>query len=186
VVAHKSWATELMFRSAENSPAPPAPTPPAPTPPAPGPSDDDKAGATLESILVAVYEGVKRAQVHVQRGLERKMHWYFPVDANGNATARTVKIPVPKADGTIEEQKIPLFALAPHHDVMLDELTVRMRIDLMNIKPSIKNQEVNEIESRLATRENGKEMYADIEIKLKGTEPTEGVARLNDSIVKRI
>lgn len=192
-----SWATRLRIKNVQpihpdNPVQPPKPVDP------PKPEDPQDPGnekpvdpashqqlTTLERIFVGVYEGVKRAQVDVQRGASRKFDWFFPEVENGKRETRTIEVPIPQADGTTEIKKIPLFALVPHHDLMIDSVTVKMKVDLLNLTKSETNDEINEIESVLARAGDSPSLFADIEIHLKGTDPVEGVARLNDEIVKR-
>lgn len=186
--SHESFGTSLHLGPPSLPPAPPTPPPPPPTPPPPDePTDDGSDGndPTLERLLVAVYEGVKRAQVDVQRGAERKFDWYFPRDDKGECKPRMVRIPLPDANGAEVVRDIPLFALVPHHDLMIDEVIVKMRVDLLELTRSAQNEQVNEIQTRLAQPSDVPQVLADIEIRLKGTDPVEGVARLNDQIIKR-
>lgn len=187
---HESFGTRLHLGPPVLSdvPSPPPPPPPPPLPPSPeqpggdGPVDPHP---TLERLLVAIYEGVKRAQVDVQRGAEKKFDWYFPRDGQGNPAPRMVRVPLPDANGLEVIRDIPLFALVPHHDLMIDEVIVKMRVDLLELTKAAQNSQVNEIRTRLAQPSDGPQILADIEIRLKGIDPVEGVARLNDEIIKR-
>lgn len=194
---HDSWATRLRVRAVPpldqsppvDPPLPPEqPDPPPPSPPGPSPKDGGASHApltTLERIFVGVYEGVKRAQVDVQRGAQRKFDWFFPQNQDKQREARTVDVPIALADGTTEIRKIPLFALVPHHDLMIDAVTVKMKVDLLELTRSTTSPEINEIDATMARAGAAPALFADIEIHLKGTEPVEGVARLNDEIIKR-
>ncbi len=141
---------------------------------------------TLERMLAAVYEAVKRAQVDVQRGASKKLDWYFPKDERGKVSARTVAVPFPREDGGTEIREIPLFALVPHHDLMIEQVNVRMKLNLLNLTSSDSRPDVPELSSKLPKAGGDSEQYAEIEVRLRGIEPIEGIARLNDAIVKRI
>lgn len=187
--SHVSWATRLHIlpvKPLEPVQPPTPPTPPEPPPlPEPGNPDPQHPMTTLERIFVGVYEGVKRAQVDVQRGALRKFDWFFPENADKKREARTVAIPIPLPDGGTDVRTVPLFSLVPHHDLMIDEVVVKMKLDLLQLTRSETHPDINEIESSLARPGDNPALFADIEIRLKGTEPVEGVARLNDEIVKR-
>lgn len=196
---YESWATRLRVQAVPplrppapdpSGPAKPPVPPVPPQPPRPDPHDGgtgkpEQHLTTLERIFVGVYEGVKRAQVDVQRGAQRKFDWFFPLNDAQQREARTVEVPIPLADGSTEVRKIPLFALVPHHDLMIDTVTVKMKVDLLQLTQSSLHPDINEIESAMARSGDKPEMLAEIEIHLKGTEPAEGVARLNDEIIKR-
>jgi hypothetical protein len=153
--------------------------PPASTDPSPDPGVD-----TLKLLFDAVVGAVKRAQVEVQSGAEKKLAWYFPVNpTTGKPEALMVKIPVPKADGTTEFKDIPLFALVPHHDIMIDQVSVRMKVSLLDL---LSTGGKTDVRAKLAGPGTDPEFMAEVEVKMKGTEPVEGIARLNDLIVKRI
>ncbi|MDE2428106.1 MAG: DUF2589 domain-containing protein [Burkholderiales bacterium] len=149
-----------------------------------GPNHD--VHATLERMLAAVYEAVKRAQVDVQRGASKKLDWFFPRDEQGNVSARTVSVPMPREDGSIEIREIPLFALVPHHDLMIEQVNVRLKLDLLRLTSSSGKPDVPELSSKLPKAGGDADQYAEIEVRLRGIEPIEGIARLNDAIVKRI
>jgi hypothetical protein len=176
--SHSSFATELYIRIIK------------PTNQdhsfSPGNESNESSQPTLERILVAVYEAVKRAQVDVQRGIEKKINWFFPPDEKGVSTPRMLKIPVKQIDGTETILDIPLFALAPHHDLKIEDVVVKMRVDLMQIQHSSKNPTINEIVSQLPHGGRTPDQYADIEIHLKGTDPVEGISRLSDLLTKTL
>lgn len=152
----------------------------------PTPNANHDLNATLERMLAAVYEAVKRAQVDVQRGASKKLDWYFPKDETGKVTARTVAVPFPREDGSTEIREIPLFALVPHHDLMIEQVNVRMKLNLLNLTSSNSRPDVPELSSKLPKAGGDSEQYAEVEVRLRGIEPIEGIARLNDAIVKRI
>jgi hypothetical protein len=140
---------------------------------------------TLRVVLQAVLDAVKRAQVEVQAGAEKKLDWFFPQNrTTGQREARTVSIPLPDAQGNYHTREIPLFALVPHHDLMIDSLTLRMKLSLEDVQ-RLRGEE-DEIAAQLPTPGLDKDFVAELEVRFKGTEAVEGVARLNDQLVKRI
>ena len=149
-------------------------------------SQNHDVNATLERMLAAVYEAVKRAQVDVQRGASKKLEWFFPHDENGKVSARCVQVPIPSDSGAVEIKEIPLFALVPHHDLMIEQVNIRLKLDLLRLTSNSGKPDVPELSSKLPKAGGDADQYAEIEVRLRGIEPIEGIARLNDAIVKRI
>jgi hypothetical protein len=95
-------------------------------------------------------------------------------------------VPVPRQDGSTEIRSIPLFALVPHHDLMLEQVNVRMKLNLLQVFADKSKPRTAEVSTQLPTAGGDPDVYAEIEVRLRGIEPVEGIARLNDVIVKRI
>lgn len=146
--------------------------------------DDDLNVDSLSQFVSAIYGAVKRAQVAVQANAQQKFDYFFPESGNGGTRVpRTVSVPFPQKDGGHAIQEVPLFALVPHHDLMVDEVNVRMKLSLLSL---LGKQEYADLEAKLPSGGTSPDLIADIEIRLKGVDPVEGVARINDAIVKRI
>jgi hypothetical protein len=164
-----------------------------PDPPSVDPSNPDADSVevkTLNELMNGIYLAVKRAQVEVQRGVEQKLDYYFPKNPHtALREPRTVKIPFPTVDGNKTEiREIPLFALAPHHDLMIDQVNIRMKVSLLRALSPDDDTAARKVDivATLAGPRTDPDFMAEIEIKLKGIEPVEGIARINDAIVKRL
>ncbi|MEP7120219.1 MAG: DUF2589 domain-containing protein [Byssovorax sp.] len=163
-----------------------------PDPPSVDPSNPDANTVevkTLNELMNGIYVAVKRAQVEVQRGVDQKLDYYFP--KNPHTALREpllVEIPFPTVDDKTELRKIPLFALAPHHDLMIDQVNIRMKVSLLRALSPDDGTAARKVDivATLAGPGADPDFMAEIEIKLKGTEPVEGIARINDAIVKRL
>lgn len=147
------------------------------------------ADQSLDTIFDAIYGAVTGAHREMQRGREQQLNWFFPPELSEDGTqlerkARVVSIPLPTPDGGTAMRDIPLFALVPHREITIDELTVRMKVSLGEVVPSGEEARAPSMTAQLASSRG--ENFADVEIKFKGCDPVEGVARINDALVKRI
>lgn len=149
---------------------------------------EEQKAETLQTLVNAIYEGVRRAQVEVQSGAEKKLDWFFPENAQTRQREpRLVHLPIPDADGRMEVRPIPLFALVPHHDLMVDQINIRLKLSLLELLQGYgRNKSPKaDIAARLSMAGDDREWAAEVEIKLRGIEPVEGISRLNDTILKR-
>jgi hypothetical protein len=139
---------------------------------------------TVQKLLQAMCGAVKGAQTDIQQKSNKRIEWFFPTDpTTKEVKARMVKIPIPNAKGVYEEREIPLFGLVPQHDLMIGQVTIRMKLSLLDL---IGNGDRPDVAAKIPTAGADPELLAEIEIRLKGTEAVEGIARINDAIVKRI
>lgn len=126
----------------------------------------------LSELIGAVGAGVQEAQALVERTAEREYLRYFQPPAEGEGRAlvpRTVKVTLPREDGTAAVLPVPLVALVNHAPLRLEQVRVRL-----NIAPTLTGR--GTVEVTAAPAEKGGHS---LELLFQAGEPGEGAARLN-------
>lgn len=137
--------------------------------------------ALLETVHASV---VGQVRGHGDTALEHLLARYFPLDPQtGRMTPKTVQVPLPGPNGTPVMRDVPLFLLANHHDVVIDSFVLRMKTGLQE---KTQPDGVSTLMLDLNTGGGGTQATADIEIQFRGTSAAQGIARINDTIVKQI
>ena len=156
---------------------------PPPEPPDPPSSDGGDGGPegsnSLDKLVQAIYNSVTYAQRKVEtEHLGRVMETYF--DDQGNA--RTFKINLPGNNGEVTSTDIPLITLANNSHLAIDELEMELSVHLGQFEDEISNEN-NKLSAKI-TGQRGQENLTKIKIKMKGKETPEGIARVNDQLIK--
>lgn len=150
----------------------------------PGDTGNSVAGDTFSRLLAGLYGAVKQAQCEIQNAAQERIGYFFPPDpATGKNAPVMVSVPMPDGQGNTVVCDIPLFALVPHHDLMIESVSVRMKLSLLGL---IDNNGQADVNTQLNIAGADHDSLAEIEIRLKGTDAVEGIARINDALVKRI
>lgn len=130
----------------------------------------------LSELIGAVGAGVQEAQALVERTAEREYLRYFQPPAEEGAEGegralvpRTVKVTLPREDGTAAVLPVPLVALVNHAPLRLEQVRVRL-----NIAPTLTGR--GTVEVTAAPAEEGGHS---LELLFQAGEPGEGAARLN-------
>lgn len=134
--------------------------------------------SSLDKLIESIYNSVVYAQRKVEtEHLNRVMSTYF--DKEGNPI--TFKVNLPSNDGKMTEAAVPLLTLAPNTHLGISELEMSLKVDLgeFSDEENIKNKKL----SAKITGERNKEL-AEIKIKLTGMDAPEGLAKLNDQLIK--
>jgi hypothetical protein len=139
----------------------------------------------LRSLLDLVHGTVvSQVRESTVQALEHLLARYCPMDPQaGRMVPRAVQIPIPGPHGTPILRDIPLFALANHQDVAVDTVVIRLRTGLVE---KTETGGAATLMVDLNAGEGGGNANAEVEIRLRGTPMAEGIARINDTIIKRI
>ncbi len=141
-------------------PKPPEP----PKPPSDAPPSEGGA-SSLDKLVEGIYNSVMFAQRKVEtEHLKRIMSTYF--DQHGNA--KTFKVNLPCNNGEVNTADIPLITLSNNSHLVIDELEM--------------NQENNKLSALLTGPAT--ENKTSVKIKMKGANPPEGIAKVNDQLLK--
>jgi len=143
---------------------------------------------SLSNLFSAIHKSVSEAtSVARNHAAEYIKEDYFEEekDENGKPTGFLIpkmlkmKLPV-LLDGklTNTEFDIPLYSLAKHNALCMDELKISMNVDLREVK--------EDVMINLASRWLGEPTKAKVEITFKGQDCPEGVMKINDRLVKTI
>ena len=153
-------------------------TPPVDPPPPPA-GDDDESTNSLDKLVQAIYNSVTFAQRKVEtQHLGRVMSTYFDDDGN----AKTFKVNLPGNNGEITEADIPLITLSNNSHLAIDELEMELAVHLGQFEDEI-NKDNNKLSAKI-TGPRGHENLTKIKIKMKGKDTPEGIARINDQLIK--
>lgn len=129
----------------------------------------------LSSMFTAVYSAIVDAAQAVEGDAWATLRdRYFDVDKDGSFSPKTIKMSLSGAD-----VDVPLFSLIKHNTMVVDELTVKFEIDLSGL-------EGGDIVGNLPQRFLGRRSAAQIEIKFKGADASEGVMLLDDKFQKTL
>jgi hypothetical protein len=99
-----------------------------------GPTND----ICFQHILEAVYDAAIKAQTNVQMNHLHQFFWFFPPNADGTHTARTMRIQVPTVDGEFREIDIPYFNLINQSQLAIHEIKIKTKLDMeMTVVPDV-------------------------------------------------
>jgi len=155
--------------------------PNAPDPPSDPPSTGDNEGGinSLDKLVQAIYNSVTYAQRKVEtEHLSRVMSTYFDDDGN----AKTFKVQLPGNGGEITTIDIPQITLTNNSHLAIDELEMKLAVNLSHFEDEINNENNKLVAKMSGVR--GKENLTKIKIKMKSKDTPEGIATINDQLIK--
>ena len=150
-----------------------------------------KQGGFLDHLTKALYDAVVQAQSLAENQHIESLKKFFEKD--GKPKCMEVKMP----DGNGNEQKVnvPLATLTPQSSIKIKELEVELKVKLSSFgkrKSRIgggifKNEDAGSIFADLgASILPKRNQYANLKITFEGTDPPEGLIRLNNNLIKQI
>jgi hypothetical protein len=140
---------------------------------------------SLQALLEQVH-GAVATQVRDQndRALAHLLAHYFPQDPQtGRVGPRTVQIPLPGPHGTPILRDVPLFSLVNHQDVAIEVVTLKIKAALAGANG---HDGVTELMLDVGVGDDAARANAEIEIRFRGTSAPEGLARINNIILKQM
>jgi len=131
---------------------------------------------TFDHLIQCLYNSVVYAQRYVEtEHLKRVIGTYFrPI---------TKKILLPTTEGD-QEVEIPLMSLAGHNHLKIENLEMEFDVDLGQFENSDNHQKRRMI--AMIGRKDPKKTLAKVKLTIKNGDTPEGIARINDKIVKMI
>jgi hypothetical protein len=145
-----------------------------------------KKGSFLDHLTKGLYDAVVQAQALAENQHIESLNKYF--DKDGNPEYLDLKL-----DG--KDVKIPLMTLAPQSSIKIKELTMDLKVKLTSFgkRKSILGggifckEDAGAISADLgASIIPKKHQYANLKITFEGSDPPEGVVRLNNNLIKQI
>ena len=145
-----------------------------------------KKGNFLDHLTKGLYDAVVQAQSLAENQHIEALNKYI----NDDGTPKCMKIFI---NG--EYVDVPLMTLAPQSSIKIKELTMDLKVRLNNFGKRkskcgggiFKKKDAGAITADLgASILPTKNNYANLKITFEGTEPPEGVVRLNNNLIKRI
>ena len=141
-------------------------------------SKPDLTPSSLDKLVESIYNSVVYAQRKVEtEHLSRLMSTYF--DDAGNPI--TFKVNLPDNNGEVKESAIPLLTLAPNSHLSISELEMQLKVDLGQFSDD-NNVNNNKLSAKIGAGKRAN--LARIKIKMSSASSPEGLARINDQLVK--
>jgi hypothetical protein len=129
----------------------------------------------LESIFNSLYDAVVSAQRAVEfQNITAINEQYFDKDGN----AKTIALNLPDDSGKMVMQNIPLLSLSRNDSLSIDEVQIKVNVELGSGEVGIL--------SSLTRRHDARSSIAELTIKFKGRSVPEGLARIDDKLIKTI
>ena len=155
------------------------PNEPEPTPDPPSTGGDEGPLNSLDKLVEAIYNSVTYAQRKVEtEHLKMVMSTYF--DDEGNA--KTFKVQLPGNGGKITTVDIPQITLSNNSHLAIDEIEMNLAVNLSHFEDEI-NNENNKLCAKM-TGTRGQDNLTKIRIKMKSRDTPEGIATINDQLIK--
>ena len=158
---------------------------------------DDKVVTKKVGFLDELLGGLHDAVVSAQRLVEKQhidmVDLYFD-DETGEPITMDLKIPSVHPDKEHELLKVPLITMTPLSSVKIKELNMKFKVKLgkqvdttSNLTQQIGTDSTQTTGALSIDMDSvDTENMAEVEVKFEGTEPPEGVARINDQLIKTI
>jgi hypothetical protein len=150
----------------------------------------------VKSIQSAVLAATDIAERHELDALQREEFWERQLDDDGNPVVqdgKNVYVPrmavmrVPVWDGgklINKDIPVPLQTLTTGQSLRVDELTVRMSVQVQGLLDSGDKHDLMIRPAQGGSWFRKTPNTAKLEIKFKGSDPPEGYARLDDQLIK--
>ena len=145
-----------------------------------------KKGNYLDHLTKGLYDAVVQAQALAENQHIEALGKYI----NEDGTPKCVKMLI---NG--EDVDVPLLTLAPHSSIKIKELTMDLKVKLNNFGKRKSRlgggifckKDAGAISADLGSSIfPSKNNYANLKITFEGTDPPEGVVRLNNNLIKQI
>jgi hypothetical protein len=141
--------------------------------------EDGRSLSSLDKLVQAIYNSVTFAQRKVEtEHLKRVMSTYFDDDGN----AKTFKVQLPGNGGEITTMDIPQITLANNCHLAIDEIEMKLAVSLTHFEDEI-NNENNKLCAKMSGA-RGHDNLTKIRIKMKSKDTPEGIATINDQLIK--
>ena len=150
-----------------------------------------KKGSFLDHLTKSLYDAVVQAQSLAENQHIEAQRKFF--DKDGNPICLDVKIP--DQNGRSQEISIPLATLAPQGSIKIKELTMELKVKLGSFgkrRSRLGGGIFCKEDAGAITADLGasilpkRNQYANLKITFEGSDPPEGLVRLNNNLLKLI
>jgi hypothetical protein len=150
-----------------------------------------KKGGFLDHLTKGLYDAVVQAQALAENQHIEGLSKFF--DKEGKPEC--MEILIPGENGKEQKVNIPLVTLAPQSSIKIKELTLDLKVKLSSFgKRKSKlgggifcKEDAGAIGADLgASILPKRNQYANLKITFEGTDPPEGLVRLNNNLIKQI
>ena len=149
-----------------------------------------KKGSFLDHLTKGLYDAVVQAQSLAENQHIEAMNKFF--DKEGNPISMDINIP--DKDGQ-RKVSVPLVTLAPQSSIKIKELTMELKVKMESF-----GKRKSRLGGGIFCKEDAgavnvdlgasilpkRNQYANLKITFEGTDPPEGVVRLNNNLLKQI
>ena len=149
-----------------------------------------KKGNFLDHLTKGLYDAVVQAQSLAENQHIEAMNKFF--DKEGNPISMDINIP--DKDGQ-RKVSVPLVTLAPQSSIKIKELTMELKVKMESF-----GKRKSRLGGGIFCKEDAgavnvdlgasilpkRNQYANLKITFEGTDPPEGVVRLNNNLLKQI
>ena len=150
-------------------------------------------GGFLDELLAGLNEAVINAQRIAEKQHIDMVDLYFD-DETGEPITMDLKIPSVHPDKEHELLKVPLITMTPLSSVKIKELNMKFKVKLgkqvdttSNLTQQIGTDSTQTTGALSIDMDSvDTENMAEVEVKFEGTNPPEGIARINDHLIKTI
>ena len=150
-----------------------------------------KKGSFLDHLTKGLYDAVVQAQALAENQHIEALSKFF--DKDGNPLCMDIKLP--DNNGVEQNVRVPLATLAPQSSIKIKELSMEMKVKMGSFgkRKSRKGggifckKDAGAINADLgASILPKRNQYATLKITFEGTDPPEGLVRLNNNLIKQI
>ena len=150
-----------------------------------------KQGGFLDHLTKALYDAVVQAQALAENQHIEALKKFF--DKDGNPISMEVKMPDGKGGKYLVD--VPLVTLTPQGSIKIKELEMELKVKLSSFGKRksrlgggiFRNKDAGAINADLgASILPKRNQYANLKITFEGTDPPEGLVRLNNNLIKQI
>jgi len=131
------------------------------------------AAVNLKDLFTSIHEAVSNASNIGRNKNIKDLIDFFEENADGTISPKLVKLKM-QDDKVVD---VPLFVLAQHNSIGIDELKMTFNVEMSESENNINVQPMSDNDDRQSVSK------ATVEIKFKGNQPTEGFMRINDHLV---
>ena len=148
----------------------------------------------LDELLGGLHDAVVSAQRLVEKQHIDMVDLYFD-DETGQPLTMEMEIPSSHPDKKSEHLSVPLFTMAPLSSIKIKELEMKFKVKLSEqldtiseLTKSMKSEDEDIRAGGISIDMNNinPDTMAEIKVTFEGTNPPEGVMRINDQLVKTI
>ena len=150
-----------------------------------------KKGSFLDHLTKGLYDAVVQAQSLAENQHIEALNKFF--DKDGNPLGLDIKIPDDKGQNQVVS--VPLATLAPQSSIRIKELSMEMKVKMGSFGKRKSRlgggifckEDAGAINADLgASILPKRNQYATLKVTFEGTDPPEGLVRLNNNLIKQI
>ena len=150
-----------------------------------------KKGGFLDHLTKGLYDAVVQAQSLAENQHIEAISKFFDKDGNPEC----MDITIPGNEGKPQSVKVPLVTLSPQSSIKIKELTMELKVKLGSFGKRKSRlgggifckEDAGAINADLgASILPKRNQYATLKIVFEGTDPPEGLVRLNNNLLKQI